>query len=88
MYTQTLTKKISLPKNWKDNNYEGYAKYVQSATNVSKVLSALLVSDKVEVVSLEYDITVNLRAVQEEPQEKLDDSFWVDVATGNYIESP
>lgn len=79
---QTMKKTIALQPNWKDNNYEGYADYISKTVAVQKVLTDLFMSNDLEVISLTVDLAVTVKQVEQESTERLDSSFWVDLATG------
>ena len=85
MFIQTMKKKISLEPNWRDNNYEGYASYVQQSASVNKTLASLMTSDVLDVVSIDVtlEITVKEKTTRKEEIE-LDSNFWLDVALEKY----
>lgn len=91
-HLQTLTKVVTLEPFWANNNYAGYSKYVKDVYNVEKTIASLFLSEDVEVVSIRTTVSINLKDKDKKEDltstpkanEALDDSFWVDVATGKY----
>lgn len=60
--TQVITKKLSLPIGWADNNYEGYYKYVEEDNRLQKAISDMLVHQELEVVQIEMEISITVKS--------------------------
>lgn len=59
--TQVITKKISLPKGWSDNNYEGYSKYITEAHSLQQSISEMLRDDNIEVVNIDMELNIHIK---------------------------